>query len=226
MLQKLTQRARTFWRLLREDRSRLARIVRGNVFIYIVQAAEVTAVPPPPERPGVEFRHISEDALSQLAASYPGLGYPVGVPGGLDGCLVYAVYQGGHFASICSLMTADLDRQVNKRLVRLGPEEMEVVKGFTLPEYRGRGLFTFALQSICRVAQEHGAKCVVAITAWDNVPSRRANEKAGFRRAGWIVVIEPPLIGTAFRPVLQLFRRPLPAGTKAGASGPAARPVR
>jgi GNAT superfamily N-acetyltransferase len=214
MLEKLAHKARTVGRLLHEDRGRLFRIVRGNFSIFIVHAAELLAVAPPSERPDLEVRPISGEALNQIAAIHPELNYQLEVLTISKESSAYAVYESGKFAGLCWLITPDLDRRFDVRLVRLGPGEVEIGKAFTLPEYRGRGLYPFAIRSVCRVARAQGAGRVFMVTNWDNATSRRGIEKAGLKRLGWIVVIEPPLMGTMFRPIMRLFRMRLPAGPK------------
>lgn len=218
MLQRFAHRVHTVRRLLREDRGRLLRIVRGNFFIYIVHFAELAAVASPPETPDVEFRHVSEGALNQLAGTYPEFTYQREAMEVLDASAAYGVYKGGELASLCWLMTEELDRRLDVRLVRLGPGEVEIAKALTLPEYRGRGLYPLAIRSVCRVARAQGARRVFMITQWGNATSRRGIEKAGLGRLGWIVAIEPPVVGPVFRPILRLFRMRLPAGTRAPAS--------
>ena len=206
ILEALFHKVGTICRLIREDRGRLLRIIRGDFFITIVHSAELDAIPPPSERTDLEFRKISDEALIEIVAAYPELAYQEEVMQILEANSAYAVYIGGQFANMCWLMTEDLDRRQKTRFVRLRPHEVEIAKGFTFPEYRGQGLHPFAIRSVCAVARGQHAKRVFAITKWSNATSRRGIEKAGLRRLGLIVEIRPPLIGTVFRPILRLFR--------------------
>jgi hypothetical protein len=206
MLQKLDRKLRTIQRLWRDDRRRLLRIVLGDLSIYHVHSAELAAINPPREIPGMEFRPVSPDTLQKLAAEYPDMAYQGEALKEVGTSSAYAVFKHGRFASICWLMTEELDRRMPLRLVRLRAGEVEIAKAYTLPEFRGQGLYPFAIQSLCRAAHIEGARRVFMITKWRNAVSRRGIEKAGLRPLGWIIEVEPPIIGTVFRPVLRLFR--------------------
>ncbi len=70
------------------------------------------------------------------------------------------------------------------RTLRLGERECEVMFCFTLPEYRGRGLYPSALQVIQRYLKERGyERCFICVSD-DNLASIRGIEKSGFRRVG------------------------------------------
>lgn len=73
---------------------------------------------------------------------------------------------------------------------------------FTLPDFRGRGAQTHALQALCRMARGDGADRAVALVREGNAPSRHVFRKCGFaeigdlryRRRLWIERLDhPPL---------------------------------
>lgn len=70
------------------------------------------------------------------------------------------------------------------RILRLGEKECEVKFCLTFPEYRGKGLYPAALQTIQRYLRERGyRRCFICVKD-DNAQSIRGIEKAGFRFAG------------------------------------------
>lgn len=70
------------------------------------------------------------------------------------------------------------------RTLRLGDKECEIVFCLTFPEFRGKGLYPAALQTIQRYLKEQGyQRCFICVND-DNLSSIRGIEKSGFQRAG------------------------------------------
>jgi hypothetical protein len=70
----------------------------------------------------------------------------------------------------------------NFRMAFLGAEDREIGPSWTCEEFRGRGIFPAVLREIVSREQIAGRWFVFARS--DNHASKRAIEKAGFRRAG------------------------------------------
>lgn len=62
-------------------------------------------------------------------------------------------------------------------------EDVEIGYGL-VPEARGRGVMTEAVEAVVQEAARRGARRVIAHTAPDNGPSHRVLERAGFTRCG------------------------------------------
>jgi GNAT superfamily N-acetyltransferase len=200
------QKAQTLARILREDPVQLLKIIRGNFSVYIVHAREISAVPEPTQIEGLEFRYIPADVLSTLAARYPELQYQEEARRLCGVSAAYGVYKSGELASICWLMTEELDGKLKTRLVGLRKAEVEITRAYTFPDYRGQGLYSVAIRNVCEVGRALGAERVFMITNWRNAASRRGIERAGLRRKGILIMLEPPVIGTMIRPVFRFFR--------------------
>lgn len=89
---------------------------------------------------------------------------------GLDGPRIVVV----HWVS--------LDREPND-LVLIGPGECVVGPIVTVPDHRGKGVFTASLVEVCRAAAAKGLHRMYAVVREDNEPSIRGFERVGFRRS-------------------------------------------
>jgi RimJ/RimL family protein N-acetyltransferase len=181
---------RTLLRLVRNEPGRLIPILAGGVHVYFVQSA----------------RLLSVEDLAQLADAQPEVRYQFEAAQELGSSAAYGVRVESRLASICWMITPELERKRHLRLVGLRAGEIEIGIAYTFPEFRGRGLYAFAIQAICAVAREKGAERVFMITNRDNEASRRGIEKAGLHRSGYIVRVRPPLIGTIVSPIIRTYR--------------------
>ena len=99
----------------------------------------------------------------------------------------FAVFRDRELAHIAWLISAEHDRVLQDRNVKLRAGEAEITHCLTLPEFRGQGLYPFAIRSLCQVAKERGIQRVFMITNVHNKASQRGIEKAGFTQCGKIV---------------------------------------
>ncbi len=67
------------------------------------------------------------------------------------------------------------------RVVVPGPEEVYLYDAFTVPEWRGRGLFTTLLLDLLTYTRAQGRKRALIFVLARNEASRRAIERGGFR---------------------------------------------
>lgn len=75
-------------------------------------------------------------------------------------------------------------KEVPNRILRLGEKECEIKFCLTLPEFRGKGLYPAALQTIQQYLKEQGyERCFICVKD-DNLASIRGIEKSGFQLAG------------------------------------------
>ena len=65
----------------------------------------------------------------------------------------------------------------------MGREDLQIGDTWTMPEYRGKGLATFAIQNIVKLHKKPGRRFWYVVEE-DNIPSIRAVEKAGFAKYG------------------------------------------
>jgi RimJ/RimL family protein N-acetyltransferase len=203
---RIAGKVKTLLRLVRNEPRRLIPIVVGGVHVYFMHSAAIAEVPSMPARDDVEFRPLSVEDLAELAETRPEARYQFESVQELGSSAAFGVHVDGRLASICWMITPELNRNRYLPLAGLRAGEIEIAKAYTFPEFRGRGLYALVIQAICAVAREEGAKRVFMITSRDNEASRRGIEKAGLRRSGYIVRIQPPLIGTIISPILRTYR--------------------
>jgi RimJ/RimL family protein N-acetyltransferase len=203
---RIAGKVRTLLRLVRNEPRRLIPILVGGVDVYFVQSAPIAEVPFAPARDNVEFRPLSVEELAQLADRGPAERYQFETAQELGSSAAFGLHVDGRLATICWMITPELERKRYLRLAGLRAGEIEIGRAYTFPEFRGRGLYALAIQAICAVAREGGAERVFMITTRDNEASRRGIEKAGLRRSGYIVWVRPPLIGTIISPILRTYR--------------------
>lgn len=76
------------------------------------------------------------------------------------------------------------------RILRLGPRDVEIKYSLTLPEFRGKGLYTKTLLAIQDYARGAGYRKVFIGVDQQNLPSKKGIEKAGFVLAGRLRLIK------------------------------------
>ena len=65
----------------------------------------------------------------------------------------------------------------------MGKEDLQIGDTWTMPEYRGKGLASFAIQKIVELHKKPGRRFWYVVGE-NNIPSIRAVEKAGFVKYG------------------------------------------
>lgn len=65
----------------------------------------------------------------------------------------------------------------------MGKEDLQIGDTWTMPEYRGKGLASFAIQKIVELYKKPGRRFWYVVEE-DNIPSIKAVEKAGFVKYG------------------------------------------
>jgi len=187
----LSRRLTTAIHLWRNDRPKLISLMRGSVSRWRVFTAETASIPPPALPEGVEFRKLSDADIQNLTpldlrTEQQNRTRTLGFNG------AYAIFVEGSLAHISWLITRQFD--IPPALLALAADEAEITACVTLPEYRGRGLYGIAIQSICQLAREQGFRRIFMKTRLDNTASQRGIEKAGLKAQGQILHCIPPLL--------------------------------
>ncbi len=181
---------------LRENPVGLLRYITGQVERYVAYTADPGRIAPPEPLADVVLEKVSNDALARLAASYSGSRIHWERARRLGFNDAYAVYIKGQLAHISWLVTADHDRRCPVRNVKLRPGEAEIGPCTTLPQYRGRSLYPYAIRCLCQIAAGQGIRRIWMITSSTNTASQRGIEKGGLVRRGSILrVVFPYLAG-------------------------------
>ncbi len=74
--------------------------------------------------------------------------------------------------------------------INLSAGQAYLYKAFTLPEYRGRGIYPELLQRVCRILKERGVHTILIATSIENRSSFRGIQKAGFERLGTVFYVK------------------------------------
>lgn len=201
----VARKLRNAWRLLRKNRRALIR----NYFIRIdrfhVFAQVPALVPPPREDANLSCEPLSDEQMQNL---------PPGFEEQTDRFNRYGfhaasgVYLNGELGHINWLITADQDWKRRDRVVTLRRGEAEIAHGFTLPQFRRRGMQVYAIQRLAALARERSIKRLYAITVAGNAISERGISSAGlpFHSRAYRIVIAPLYLNWSF--VLRGHRKP------------------
>lgn len=173
--------------LLRNDPRRLLQALFWKTERFVVYAADPREIAPPEPMDGVTIEKISDQALLEMAHSDDVEMRAQGERFKRDGFNdAHGIFSNEELAHIVWLITAEHDRTLAVRNVKLNPGEAELTHGLTLPRFRGKGILPFAMRRLCQHAADMGIRRLFAITNVGNVPAQRGCEKAGFALVGKI----------------------------------------
>ena len=173
----------TAYNLLRNNPSGLAHeILRlEQLYVYSVDPATVTG---PTELTGAELIKLSDEVLNSLsnkdeiaeqAVRFKRLGFNE----------AYGVYYNGELAHISWMITHERDSRGSFLSLKSG--EAEITHCVTLPQFRGLGIYPYAIRKLCQLAAAKGIKKVFMITNVSNIPSQRGILRAGLALTGKII---------------------------------------
>jgi hypothetical protein len=192
------KKVRSAVRLARTDRAGLWRLLFGNSYRMLVYALPTYApMPPIPTPVGARFQPLSEDDLMALAVDAQD---PQFRQRQLDRLQrfgpshAYGVYLGGRLAHVSWFIPAAAVALEHPRILSLHDGEAEITGCETLPEFRGRNLYAFAIQQIFGIAQKSGIRRICMKTRKDNKSSQAGILKAGLQPTGVVTVVTPPAI--------------------------------
>ncbi len=174
---------------------KLVRLITGDVSSLIVYAADSDKVCPPELQVGLEFLPLTPDDLHGLPGKEPyfqvrqlerlvrfGASY------------AYGVYVDGKIAHVSWLLPpAAMDKDV-PQVLRARADEAEITCCETLPAFRGRGIYGFAIRNLFEVAYRQGIRRIYMKTTYENKASQSGIEKAGLVRQGITILITLPII--------------------------------
>ena len=110
----------------------------------------------------------------------------------------YGVFYNGKIAHISWMITANHDLNLKIRNVKLKEGEAEITHCSTLPEFRGKGIYVFAIKSLALLASNLKLNQIYMITNIKNIPSQKGIEKSGLIRQGKVVRFHLPLLERSF----------------------------
>jgi RimJ/RimL family protein N-acetyltransferase len=178
---RLKKKLRTMLIELRSNPLQFVRDLAGQTEKSLVFIAGPVEVMPIEERPELEFKKFTDHDLKVMAED----------PGEMgeyarrfldrsfnDGWAIWTV---GNLAHVNWMITAEHDRLLPLRNLKLRSGEAEITHGITAPNYRGRGICPYAINRLLLMAGEQGIKRVFSIAGVDNHASHRSIQKGGLK---------------------------------------------
>ncbi len=175
----------------RGDRRRLARVLVGGVDRYVVYSLDCGAIQSTISLPDAEFRTISAEELSAIEDSE----FRQRQISRLERAgnkSSFAIYVRGRLAHVSWLFSPEAVSHEQPAILQLQAGDAEISACETLPEFRGRGLYPFAIQKICLQANHQGIRRIYMKTRFDNKASQSGIAKAGLERSSEVFVVTPP----------------------------------
>lgn len=204
---RVLSKARTAVRLLRAQPRRFVSAAFGRIRIYKVFSAPLLSISQPEPVDSLAFVRLSSEELRQLASARTELCDQLEYLDQLGDGRCYGLFLGGRLAHLSWAVCGDDPSSRGVSLLDLRPGELEICHAYTLPEFRGRGLYPYAIRSLCNISRNQGHRVVYMITERANRSSQRGILKAGLRKSGWLVRIVPPLAPSSRGWVIRSFRR-------------------
>ena len=177
--------------LARGDRKRFLRALTGAVQRYFVYGVDTSRIHPTISMPDTGFRALSDEELRSI-------GDPAFREVQLERLAIlgrsyaFGVYLEGTLSHVSWLVPSAVVNREPLRILDLTSEEAEITGCETLPQFRGRGLYPFAIQQICAQAQANGIRRIYMKTTAQNKASQSGIQKAGLARTATVVVVILP----------------------------------
>jgi hypothetical protein len=192
------KKVRSALQLVRTDRAGLWKLLSGNSYQTQVYALSTDApMQPIPVPIGARFQPLSPYDLLALA---PDVDEPQFRERQLDRLQrfgtshAYGVYIGDKLAHVSWLLPPAAVALERPRILTLNHGEAEITGCETLPEFRGRNLYAFAIQQIFQTARSAGIHKICMKTRKDDFASQSGILKAGLQPAGIVTVVTLPVI--------------------------------
>ena len=139
---------------------------------------------PPEVMRNVVFRKLSNSELSKLAMDHDDAKRHCRRYLRLEQNDAYAVFYDGNLAHIAWLKTSEYDNNSSESAIVLKQNEAEITQCVTIPMFRRKGLYEYAIRGICQGACGRGIKRVFMAAEIKNIGSQRGIESAGLVKVG------------------------------------------
>jgi hypothetical protein len=188
----LRKKLGTALQMLRDDPAVFLYSLKGRWSRMMVFSVATNEIARPAKLDGVICRKLSDEELQNLPSSSQELQQEqIERFSRLRFNGAYAVFCNNELAHISWLFLAKNEALQPPRLLRLAADEGEITACVTLPDFRGKGLYPFAIQSICEEARQRGIRRIFMKTKPNNVASQRGIRKAGLRPCGSVLEYHP-----------------------------------
>jgi hypothetical protein len=184
--------------LLREPPSTIVKELSGSMRNWLVFSADPRQLDEPVAAPGLVFRKLSDAEVERLPGAPADLLEEQRTRlKDLGRNSAYGVFCDGALAHVSWLIDAQTEPKTGAPLLSLGPGEAEITACFTLSEFRGKGLYRFAILSLARELPGLGIHRVFMKTRKDNIASQHGITGAGLRKDGRILHYRWPASGSS-----------------------------
>jgi hypothetical protein len=192
--------------MARDGGGNLRSLLFGEVRANKIYAGRTSAPMMHVDLPKAQFRELSADDLRQLPvpdASFRQRQLERLARFGRS--YAYGVFVDGQLAHISWLLPPAAVRTEVPAILHIKNDEAEITACETLPQFRGRGIYGFAIRKLFATGRRQGFARIYMKTAWDNKPSQKGILSAGLKKAGIALSIVPPLFGGR-TVVIRLYR--------------------
>jgi len=178
----------------RSDRGALRRLVSGRLSRMIVYTADTGTARPGELQTDLVFRALMPGDLLALSVRDPSFrDRQLERLGRFGASHAYAVFAGRQIAHVSWLLPHTAMEKDPPRVFRARASDAEITCCETLPEFRGRGIYSVAIRNLLEVARAQGISRVFMKTTPDNKASQSGIEKAGLQRVGSAILIVLPV---------------------------------
>lgn len=190
----LRRRVARVLELATTERATLRRLVLGERHEMIVYATDPRSAVAPQAAEGLEFRSFSGEDLQALAVDDAEFcERQINRLKRFDGSFAYGVFADGKLSHISWLLPPNAIARDIPQVLRPNTDEAEITCCETLPGFRGRGIYGYAISKLLQLAKDQGVRRVFMKTAADNTASQSGIEKAGLVRVGSATLIVLPV---------------------------------
>lgn len=181
-------RLRAALRMAWQDPLELWRSVVGRYSRSLIYTASLDELPDSDENAATTCRRLTDNEVRSFSLdSNPERLVRLGVN------QAYGVFIGDQLAHVSWMITKEIEPKTGD-VIQLLTDEIEITACFTVPEFRGRGLYPRAIRHMMHAARQLGYRRVFMKVRPDNIGSIRGIIKAGLRRAGTAFHVESPLL--------------------------------
>ena len=189
----LLRKLRTILRLLRHKPSALLRELI-HLDRYCIFSVAPESLPRLPEDSKIRVVKLADDHLRELCRALPEFHRQAERIDEFGFNDAFGVFVNDELAHVSWLVTADHDRLMSEREVKLREGEAEITHCYTAESFRGKGIYPLAVRSLCEHASTAGIQRVFMATDPANTSSLRGIAKAGLKSAGQVFRLRLPFL--------------------------------
>lgn len=178
------------------ERYKLRQLLVGHRIDMRVYQQAIAAPATPPVAEGLQLQRLSADDLRALATDDAEFKQrQLNRLARFGESYAYAVLADGTLSHISWLLPAKAIVRDEPAVLAPDDREYEITCCETLPGFRGRGIYPFAIGNLISIASQNGARRVLMKTTADNKPSQTGIERAGLQDIGTASLITLPVVG-------------------------------